>query len=152
MTTIETKSHLLGFCKDQLDLRYSKIKKSISNIEESLLEESKNSSGDKHETGRAMLQIDRENAGKQMLEIERLYEIQKKIDVNSITEYVRLGSIVQIDKTRYFISLSMGSCVIDGFEYFCVALNSPIGMALSGKVKDNTFSFNGSENIILEVR
>ena len=152
MTTIETKSHLLGFCKDQLDLRYSKIKKSISNIEESLLEESKNSSGDKHETGRAMLQIDRENAGKQMLEIERLYEILKKIDVNSITEYVRLGSIVQIDKTRYFISLSMGSCVIDGFEYFCVALNSPIGMALSGKVKDNTFSFNGSENIILEVR
>lgn len=69
------KKELLAYCKYQINQRYLKIKQTIQDIEESLMEESKNTSGDKHETGRAMLQIDRENAGKQLLEIEKLMDI-----------------------------------------------------------------------------
>lgn len=152
MTVIEIKTQLLQECKRQVDSRYSKIKQTISDIEESLLEESKSSSGDKHETGRAMLQIDRENAGKQLLEIEKIIQILKKIDVETSSDYARLGSLVYTDKFKYFISLSIGNISIKEVDYLCVALNSPVGLLLSGKKKGEEFSLNGNINKILEVK
>lgn len=151
MTAIERKTKLLQYCKNQVDARYSKIKQTIANIEESLFEESKNSNGDKHETGRAMLQIDRENAGKQLFEIEKLLGILKKIDIKTTSEYVRLGSLVRTDKYSYFIGLSLGTVSIQNKDYRCVALNSPIGLLISGKKMGDGFNFNGEAHTILEV-
>ena len=98
-----------------------------------------------------MLQIDRENAGKQLFEIEKLLEILKKIDIKTTSEYVRLGSLVRTDKFSYFISLSLGTVSIQNKEYRCVALNSPIGLLISGKKLGDGFNFNGEAQTILEV-
>jgi len=144
MTAVELKTELLQNCQKQVDNRYSKIKQTIVGIEESLLEESKSSSGDKHETGRAMLQIDRENAGKQLQEIEKVVQLFKKIDVNATSDYARLGSLVYTDKFTYFISLSIGTVSLGNFDYLCVALNSPVGLLLSGKKKGDEFNLNGN--------
>ncbi|MBT0607096.1 3-oxoacyl-ACP synthase [Aequorivita echinoideorum] len=143
MNIVDLKSVLLQHCQKQVDNRYLKIKQTIADIEESLLEESKSSSGDKHETGRAMLQIDRENTGKQLVEIEKSLQLLKKIDLQATSDYARLGSLVYTDRFIYFISLSIGSVSIEKADYLCVALNSPVGMLLSGKKKDEEFVLNG---------
>ncbi|MCB0464614.1 MAG: 3-oxoacyl-ACP synthase [Aequorivita sp.] len=152
MTAVEIKTELLQHCQKQVDARYSKIKQAITDIEESLLEESKSSSGDKHETGRAMLQIDRENAGKQLQEIEKIVPLLKKIDVNATSDYARLGSLVYTDKFTYFISLSIGSVLIGKTNYLCIALNSPVGILLSGKKKEDEFNLNGNIYKITSVK
>lgn len=149
---METKKQLLELCKEQVHRRYSKIKQTITDIEESLMEESKNTSGNKHETGRAMLQIDRENAGKQLLEVEKLMAILPRIDILSQSDYVRLGSLVYTDKHVYFISISIGLVKIDAHEFLCVALNSPIGAQLIGKKIDDTFIFNDQTYTILSIK
>lgn len=148
MTTLEIKSSLLDYCQQQVQKRYNKIKQSIASIEESLMEESKSTSGDKHHTGRAMLHIDRENAGRQLMEIEKLLEIINKINVNINSNYVHLGSLVYTDKFNYFISLSIGNVEINKKNFICVALNSPVGMLLSGKKSGESFSFN---NVTYEI-
>ena len=66
MTIQELKFELQQQCKDLIKSRHRSILNTISDIETSLKDESKNTSGDKHNTGRAMLQIERENAGKQL--------------------------------------------------------------------------------------
>ncbi|HLW31237.1 MAG TPA: hypothetical protein VKX40_03170 [Aequorivita sp.] len=152
MNTVSLKTELLLHCQKQVDNRYSKIMQTIAGIEESLLEESKSSSGDKHETGRAMLQIERENAGNQLHEIEKVVQILKRIDVNAKSDYTRLGSLVYTDKFIYFISISIGTVIISKAEYLCVALNSPIGLLLSGKRKGDEFTFNGNIYKITDVR
>jgi len=128
-----------------------RIKQNISDIEESLLEESKSSAGDKHETGRAMLQIDRENAGKQLMEIEQVQAVLKKIDVQTTSTYARLGSLVYTSQANYFLSISIGEVKIGKSAYFCVSLNSPIGQVISGKSKEDKFSFNGKDFIIKSI-
>lgn len=148
---METKKHLLEHCKEQVSRRYSKINQTISDIEESLKEESKSTSGDKHETGRAMLQIDRENAGKQLLEIEKLMAILPRIDIRTQSEYVRLGSLVYTDKHTYFISISIGIVKIDSHEFLCIAINSPIGAQLTGKKSGENFQFNNQDYTILSI-
>lgn len=152
MTCLELKSELFYHCKKQVDGRYSKIRQTISNIEESLLEESKSSSGDKHETGRAMLQIDRENAGKQLREIEIISQILNKIDLKATSDYARLGSLVFTDKFIYFLSISIGNVTLGSVDYLCVALNSPVGLQLSGKKAGEDFILNGQSHKITAVK
>lgn len=152
MTTIEIKTELLEHCQKQVDTRYSKIKQTIAGIEESLFKEDKNSSGDKHETGRAMLQIDRENTGKQLQEVEKIAQLLKRIDVRAYSDYARLGSLVYTDKFAYFISISVGNVSIGKSDYLCVALNSPVGMLLSGKKKGDGFTMNGNTIKISDVK
>ncbi len=152
MNAVELKTELLQHCQKQVDNRYSKIKQTIADIEESLLEEAKNSSGDKHETGRAMLQIDRENAGKQLQEIEKIVPLLKKIDVKATSDYARLGSLVYTDKFIYFISLSIGTVPIGKTDYLCVALNSPVGLLISGKMNGDEFNLNGNIYKIISVK
>ena len=133
---------MLKHCTDVVEKRFSKIKQTIADIEESLTEESKSTAGDKHETGRAMLQIDRENAGKQLQEVEKLQQLIRKIDINSKADYARLGSLVYTNQATYFISISIGAVTVGKSTYLCLTFNSPIGQLLSGKKIGDTFTFN----------
>lgn len=152
MTVVELKTELLKNCKDLVDRRYSKIIQTIAGIEEAMFEESKSSAGDKHETGRAMLQIDRENAGRQLHEVEKVAQLLNKMDVNAISDYARLGSLVYTNKFIYFISISIGSVSLEDTNYLCVALNSPVGLLISGKRKGEHFTLNGSSDKIIDVK
>jgi hypothetical protein len=151
MTSKEIKTVLFEQCSKVVENRFQKIKQVILDIEESLLEESKSSSGDKHETGRAMLQIDRENAGRQLLEIENLQSVVRKIDIKTISPYARLGSLVYTNKGNFFIGISIGAVTVGKTNYLCVALHSPIGNLLSGKKKGESFSFNNLQYNVSQI-
>jgi len=145
MSVIRIKSELLKECSELVENRYQKIRTTIDSITEAMQEESKSSAGDKHETGRAMLQIDRENAGNQLREIEAVKLILRKININTVSDYVRLGSLVNTNQGYYFISISTGAIIHEKTTYYCVALQSPIGIQLAGKKEGDTFHFNNNE-------
>ena len=151
MIVKEIKAALFEQCSLVVARRYQKIRQTISDIEESLLEETSSSAGDKHETGRAMLQIDRENAGKQLHEVENLQSLLKKIDINTISDYARLGSLIYTTQGAFFIGISVGAVTIGKTTYMCVALHSPIGAQLGGKKKGDSFSFNNLEYVVTQV-
>ena len=71
---LELKKELYNQCSDFIEHRLLAIKSTINDIQESLDSETKSSAGDKHETGRAMLQLDREKLGQQLAEIQKLNE------------------------------------------------------------------------------
>jgi len=152
MIVEQIKAELLQTCKTIVDNRFIKVKQTISDIEESMLGEDKSSAGDKHETGRAMLQIDRENAGKQLSEIEKLKQLYKLIDIKATSDYARLGSLINTNHAYFFISLSVGAVMVNKTNYLCVALNSPIGVQLSGKRKGDSFVFNEKEYLVTSVK
>ncbi len=152
MTNVqEIKQALLQTCFEKVETRFQKIKQTIADIDESLEEETKSSAGDKHETGRAMLQIDRENATKQMYEVQAIKELLKKVDVTTVSDYVRLGSLVKTSQATYFMSLSIGAVMLGEENYLCVALNSPIGELLKGKKKGEELLFNQQTIIIKQI-
>ncbi len=151
MNAEEIKTALLEQCSLTVGKRYQQIKQTIKGIEESLFEESKSSAGDKHETGRAMLQIDRENAGKQLREIELLMRTLPQINIKTSSEHARLGSLVYTDKATYFLSLSIGDIILGKSHYFCVAIGSPIGQQLLGKKQGEQIVFNHIVRQIMNV-
>ena len=62
-------------CIDLLEIKIDVIKKKTASIEQALQSETKNTAGDKHETSRAMLQLEREQSGQKIAEYKSYLEI-----------------------------------------------------------------------------
>jgi transcription elongation GreA/GreB family factor len=131
--SLELKQQLYMLCQDFVENRSETVQNTINEIQESLTSETKSSAGDKHETGRAMLQLEREKAGHQLAEIEKLTESLSKIDVTLSSKTVRLGSIVYTTQLNYFIAISAGQIEVDGTKFFAISPNTPVGLILIGK-------------------
>ena len=146
------KEHLHQECKQFLESRFLAVTGRIEGIQESLLSETKSSAGDKHETGRAMLQLEREKAGNQLKDIQLQQERFSKANIQSESDVVCLGSLVKTNVARYFIAISVGKIVIDDMIYFAISPSSPIGQMLLGKAVGDAFLFNGVEQKVLEIK
>jgi len=112
----------------------------LKNIEEimhanrmGLENESKSSAGDKHETGRAMLHLEMEKASQQFEVVSIMKDVLQRIDINTIANHARLGSLVDTNQGCYFLSISAGQIDIDDKVYYAVSASSPIGALLIGK-------------------
>jgi len=151
MTLLELKFELQQQCTALISARLDRIQQTIKDLEASLKDETKCTSGDKHHTGRAMLQIERENAGNQLREIEKVMRQLDKVDVGVSSEVIRLGSIVETNQATFFISISVGKLEINNTIYLGVAPNSPIGQNLLGKKQGEQFNFNAQVYKILQV-
>ncbi len=133
MTQMTVKQKLYDHCCEFVENRLQSIMNLISDIQESLLSETKSSAGDKHETGRAMLQLEREKAGQQLAEIQKVKETLTKIDINKKGDTVRLGSLVYTTQANYFIGISAGKLTIDNIDFFAISPDTPIGQSLVSK-------------------
>ncbi len=140
-SNLKIKEQLYKQCVDFVEERLSNIQNQIKGIQESLNSETKSSAGDKHETGRAMLQLDREKSGQQLAEVEKLKEALSKIDVEKTSETISLGSVVFTTKANYFIAISAGQLEVAPDNFFAISPNTPIGLLLMGKTADDEIVF-----------
>lgn len=141
MKTQTIKTQLLQLCNQSLDMRLQSVLAVIEDIIQSLQSETKSSAGDKHETGRAMLQLEREKAGHQLAEIEKTKQILSKINVESTSKNIGLGSIVFTSQSNYFISISAGELKVDGETFYAISASTPIGQLLLGKSVGDELTF-----------
>ena len=140
---------LFDYCKNTLQTKLERLEEQKNELQKALSTESKSTAGDKHETGRAMIQLERERLGEQIQKTEqdfrRLLPLQKGIK----REIVSVGSVVTTDKASYYIALSLGTFEHKGVCYYCVSAKSPIGKIVLGKKVKDQIEFNGSVHTIL---
>lgn len=149
---MEIKEALLHFCQDYVRQKKEVLKKRGASLQESLNSETKSSAGDKHETGRAMVQLEQEKLGQQLQEIEKMAQVLKLVDIGSPTQKIGLGNLVRTSTTHYFISISVGAFKEEnGNPIFCISPSTPIAKLLLGKEVGDTFIFNGKNHQILEL-
>ncbi|WP_053976706.1 3-oxoacyl-ACP synthase [Mangrovimonas xylaniphaga] len=142
---------LLQQCLELIETRLRVSQQNIQDIQESLNSETKSSAGDKHETGRAMLQLEREKAGQQLAELERTKAVLSKIEPNSSSKIIGLGSVVFTDKGNYFIAASLGELNIENTAFYAISAATPIGQLLLGKREGEKVDFGGNKIAILEI-
>ncbi|TGV02213.1 3-oxoacyl-ACP synthase [Flavivirga rizhaonensis] len=148
---LKIKEDLYLQCLDVINRRFQTVQNTINEIQVSLTSETKSSAGDKHETGRAMLQLEREKAGNQLAEIQKIKEILFKIDVSKTLKIVALGSIVYTSQANYFIAISAGELTIDGVQFYAISPSTPIGQLLKGKTVGEKIVFKGQKFTINQV-
>jgi transcription elongation GreA/GreB family factor len=122
----------------------------LSSLREGLMSDSKNTSGDKHETSRAMNQIEQERIGKLLSQVDEQIEQLKSIHPKP-TELVNTGSLLSLNGQWFFIASGMGKKMIGEKNVFSLSLQSPLGEILKGKRLGDRVSFNGSMQVIEEL-
>ena len=138
------KKELYNKCSTFVNKRLQTIEDIISSNKKALQSETKSSAGDKHETGRAMLQLEMEKAGQQLAVISEMKDILAKINVSKTSKIAHLGSVIETNTVNYFLSISAGKLSVSNKDYFAVSVSSPIGRLLLGKKEKDSFSFNGT--------
>lgn len=142
---MKLKQELYSQCIKVIEQRHQTIEKTISSHQKALASETKSSAGDKHETGRAMLQLEMEKAGQQLVAIQQMKETLGKIDVFKKSTIASLGAIIETSLGAYFLSIAAGQLTITNKKYFAISISSPIGKQLLGKRKGDLLSWNGKE-------
>lgn len=145
------KNKLLKACITYVDKRMLTITTMMASAKKDLESETKSSAGDKHETGRAMLQLEMEKASQQFDTVKAMNEVLRKIKIDGKNDIARLGSLIYTSHGNYFLAISAGQVFIESDAFFVVSVSSPIGQLLLGKRKGNVFDFNGKAITVLEI-
>jgi len=143
---------LYGHCQKYIEAKRLLLEEQKKVLQGALMSESKSSAGDKHETGRAMVQLEREKLGNQIAELEQNQQKLNTLKNHKTTTSVSLGSVVLTDKENYYISIATNFCEIDAKKYYCISAQSPIGKLLIGKKVNDKIEFNKRLSTILEIR
>lgn len=136
------KEKLLRESFEFVEKRMQTIQKTIDSNKNDLFSETKSSAGDKHETGRAMIQLEMEKASQQLSIVYEMNEILQRVSIENSSDIVKLGSLIKTTKGTYFIAVSVGQVKIEGNTYFVVSSKSPIGKQLLGKREGDELTFN----------
>ena len=146
-----SKQEVFNHCQQFLARKEQIIQTQMAQLKESLASETKSSAGDKHETGRALIQLEQEKLSQQILEVEKAKGILHRVDPKPNAGNVHLGSLVQTDRASYFLAVSCDVFKSDGTAIFCISVNAPIAKFMLGKNVGDSFVFNGAQHTIVRV-
>lgn len=145
------KQELYTQCQAFVNARLEAITKTIHEIQESLTSETKSSAGDKHETGRAMLQLEREKAGNQLAEIQKIKEVLQKIDTDTHHKKVALGSLVYTSQFNYYLAISAGEIMLENEKFYAISTSTPIAQILLSKTVGEQIQFRSTTFVITKI-
>tara|TARA_B110000116_G_scaffold214067_1_gene190412 strand:- start:319 stop:777 length:459 start_codon:yes stop_codon:yes gene_type:complete len=151
MLQIKIKQELFKQCEIFVNKRLQTVEEVISSNQKGLQSETKSSAGDKHETGRAMMQLEMEKAGQQLAGIYEMKEVLSKINIAKHSNIGHLGSVIITNVATYFLAIAAGQITLAGNVYFAVSVSSPIGKLLLGKSENEVISFNSIDHYILKI-
>lgn len=138
-------------CFSIIEAKAESIKNSISELSDDASGEMKSSAGDKHETSRAMMQLEQEKLTYQLAEAENQKAVLEKINPKQVLQNVTTGSMVVTNLNTLFFAAAIGKINADGKDIMVLSIQSPLGVALKGKAKGDLVHFNGRQMQVLEV-
>ncbi len=153
MTTINNtfKQKLHSALIQEVEKRSANLQDSLNDALDSTANETKSTAGDKHETGRAMAQLEQEKIGSQIAEITKLKEILFRIQPDKSHEKIELGSLVETTNGLFFISIGIGAFQFEDTSVFCITPMAPVCQLLLGKQQGEQIEWQGKNIEIIQV-
>lgn len=128
-----TKQDYINSCVNFLKEKIKGINDIMSETQSSANSDTKSSAGDKHETSRAMAQLENERLGNQLNVLNQQLETIYSINPKAKNSKIALGSIIECEEFTFFISTGLGKLKLNDSTFFAIALESPIGQQLITK-------------------
>jgi hypothetical protein len=150
-TCIVNKSDVHSALLNELDTKLSALTNLMDELLQSTAVETKSSAGDKHETGRSMVQLEQEKIGRQLTEMNQLKKYALKIDPLTNHSLITAGSLVHTSNGWYYLSVGIGKITIQNQTVFCMTSATPFGQQLTHKKIGDSINWMGAEIRILAV-
>ncbi|MCW3075521.1 MAG: 3-oxoacyl-ACP synthase [Bacteroidetes bacterium] len=144
----DLKNRIYETCLSIVKQKITELEEAIRGISESALNETKSSAGDKHETGRAMMQLEQEKLTGQLKEMREQYKELERLPVNKKVIAAEKGSLIETDKGFFFLSIGLGKIKLDSLNLYALSVHSPLGKKLIGTKEKDKLEMNGATYII----
>ena len=149
--TLKTKQMLFDHCQQYVDQRIAMVSDAMKAAQEAANAETKGSAGDKHETGRAMMHLEKEKNARQLAEHLKLKKVMAQINPEESHQKARLGSLIKTNNGIYYLSIAIGKAEVGGENYFIISPASPIGNLLLNAQVGSELNFNGRKIMVKEI-
>lgn len=144
MDLAQLKIKIYTACLNYLNLKINQFELSLLDLTQGAQNDSKSSSGDKHETARAMMQIEYEKIGIQLKEANLQKEELERINPESSSKKVTKGSLIKTNKGLLFLSVAIGKISVETNDVIVLSPQSPLGKKLQNLSIGNSAEMNGT--------
>ena len=139
----DIKQQLHALCLAYVTSRMEAAEHAFKDAEQAQNDDTKSSAGDKYETGRAMMQQEKDRNTIQLNEANKLMVALNSISTKGSSDVIETGSLVLTDGGKFYIAISAGTLMVDDESYFAVSAAAPICIQMMGKKAGDTFAVNG---------
>ena len=87
---------------------------------------------------------------KQMVSLKNMQREMRRV-LNSVSDKVKLGSLVITNKARFYISVSLGEFFFQGDRFYAISPESPMAQTMMGMQAGDSFVLNKIGQEIVEV-
>src|SRR6202012_3406569 len=104
-------------CAAYVQKRMQEAENAFKDAEQAANDDTKSSAGDKYETGREMMQQEKNRMVAQANEANKLMVALNHINPKSSSSVADNGSLVITDSARFYLAISAGNMMVDGDSY-----------------------------------
>lgn len=130
-------------CLAYVQKRMQEAENAFRDAEQAANDDTKSSAGDKYETGREMMQQEKNRIIAQLNEANKLMVALNNINTKGSSAIAEKGSLVITDSAKFYVAISAGNMIINGENYMAISPASPIGLKLGGLSAGDNFNLNG---------
>jgi hypothetical protein len=127
-----------------MEFGLARARTAFEELQTSLEGESKSTAGDKHETGRAMVQMEMEQAAARLSRVEGMMRQWHALEPLRGREQVRPGAIVSTDQGGFILGVAWGKFEGPGdATWRAISSDAPLAQAMQSLGPGDTVEFRG---------
>jgi hypothetical protein len=135
-----------------LNEKIDSFQNTIDELSISVMNETKSTAGDKHETALSMLQADQSRMAEHLYEAVDNKTIFSQINIDEQQDTIRSGSLVKTTHGYFFISIALPKIKVDNIQIIAISPQSPLGEKLIGLKKGDCIEMNSIVHCIEEIQ
>ncbi|MEO5572520.1 MAG: hypothetical protein ABIT08_10335 [Bacteroidia bacterium] len=146
------KQKIYADCLQLINEKIRSLREALHDLKTGAENDAKSSAGDKHETSRAMMQLEYEKINRQLDELLRQKNGLEKIDIGQVSPKIINGSLIKTNNGYLFLSVAIGKITVDDKIVMVVSSQSPVGLKILGKKTGDTVEVNKIKYLIEEIK
>lgn len=148
---LPTKEHLISKSLELVQERIDALEKELKNLNDAAASDTKSSMGDKYETSREMINLEKAKLSEQLKLAQMMRSGLANIDAKRVHQTATLGAVVSTDSGHYFLSVALGQLEVQGQTVFAISMTSPLAQQMMKKCKGDFFQLAGRNHRILDI-
>ena len=140
-------THCLALVRE----RIAQVEAGIADARTSAQSDTKSSAGDKHETSRAMAQLEIEKQQVSLGNLLAMQEVLMRLDPTRKNARIGEGALMQTDTGLFYMAVGLGRVEVNGQDVQVISPQAPLVAVLKGLDIGGSALFNGRKHTLLEV-
>ena len=148
---MQLKEKVHAACVQLVDKKIQVLQNTLQELGEGAVSDGKSSAGDKHETARAMMQLEQEKISKQLDEVLAQKTVLQKIDATLKSAKITKGSLIKTDRGYLYLSIALGKLSVSDIDVMVLSPQSPLGLKLMDLQTKSSAQINAVTYTVEEV-